>query len=100
MSKEQAEEFVKKTYTDDNFAIEVLKAGDFKPGKAGNAGAGESGMENFVRAGKALGYEFTDAEIEVATKEYLDSLGQWKAIKTFLHFARLNKKARKEMGKR
>lgn len=97
MSKEKAREFVEKTYNDDDFAIKVLKAGDFKPGKAGDAGAGESGMENFVRAGKALGYEFTDAEIDAATQEYLKSLGTWKAMRKFLHFARLNKKARKDM---
>lgn len=95
MTLEKAKEFVEKTYNDDDFAIKVLKAGDFKPGNQGNADAGDSGMGNFVKAGQALGYDFTEEEVETATKEYLDSLGsKWKALKKFMHFARLNKKAR------
>lgn len=97
MSKEKAKEFVEKTYNDDDFAIKVLRAGDFKPGGKGDQDPEDKGMENFVKAGQALGYDFTDAEVEVATKEYFNSIGQWKAIKKFLHFARLNKKARRGM---
>lgn len=96
MSKEKAKEFVEKTYNDDDFAIEVLRAGDFKPGGKDDEDPSGHGMENFVKAGKTLGYNFTDAEIEAAHKEYFESIGSWKALRKFIHFARLNKKARKK----
>lgn len=97
MSEAKAKEFVEKTFNDDEFAIEVLKAGDFKPGGKDDVDTAGRGMENFVKAGKALGYDFTDEEIEKATKEYTEQLGAWKSIRKVMHFARLNKKARKEM---
>lgn len=95
MSKEKAREFVEKTYNDDDFAIKVLRAGDFKPGGKNDVDTEGRGMENYVKAGKALGYDFTDEEIEAAHKDYFESIGSWKALKKFMHFARLNKKARK-----
>lgn len=95
MSKEQAEKFVEKTYNDDEFALQVLRAGDFKPGGKDDEDTAGRGMENFVKAGQALGYDFTDAEIEAATKAYFESLGTWKSLKKFMHFARLNRKVQR-----
>lgn len=97
MSIEIAREFIEKVFSDDEFAIEVLKAGDFKPGGRDDVDTAGRGMENFVKAGKALGYDFTDEEIEKAAKEYTEKLGPWKSIKKVMHFARLNRKARKDM---
>ncbi len=99
MSKEKAKEFIEKAFTDDEFAIKVLQAGDFKPGGGDDKDPADRGMENFVKAGKALDYDFTDEEAEGALKEYMESIGTWKAIRKVMHFARLNKKARKSMGK-
>lgn len=97
MSQAKAKEFIDKTFNDDEFAIEVLKAGDFKPGGRDDVDAAGLAMENFVKAGKKLGYDFTDGEVKKAKDEYFKKIGTWKTIRKVIHFARLNKKARKEM---
>ena len=96
MSIEQAQEFVKKTFTDDDFAIKVLQSADFNPKDKQNKDGKDEGMKKFTEAGKAMDYDFTEAEIEKASKEYMESLGTWKAIKKVMHFAKLNKKAQKQ----
>jgi hypothetical protein len=97
MSQAKAEEFVKKTFTDDEFAIEVIKTGEFKPGGKEDRDPADEGMENFVKAGKALGYDFTDKEAKEAFEGYLKPLGAWGMIKKLAHLGRLNKKVAKQM---
>lgn len=97
MSQEKAKEFIEKTFTDDEFAIEVLKTGEFKAGGKDDKDPADEGMENFVKAGKALGYDFTDKEAKEALEDYLKPLGTWGIIRKMAHLGRLSKKVAKQM---
>lgn len=97
MSQEKAKEFIEKTFTDDEFAIEVIKTGEFKPGGKDDKDAADEGMENFVKAGKALGYVFTDKEAKEAFEGYLKPLGTWEIIRKMAHLSHLNRKVAKQM---
>ena len=97
MSQAKAKEFIEKTFTDDEFAIEVLKTGEFKPGGKDDIDPADEGMENFVKAGKALGYDFTDKEAKEALEGYLKPLGTWGMIRKMTHIGRLSRKVAKQM---
>ena len=92
MSEAKAKEFIEKLYNDDDFVIEVCKNGGLEVNKEKQASK-EGSLENFVIAGKALGYDFTEAEVTAAQKAYFDSLGAWKSLKKFVHFIRIAKKS-------
>lgn len=97
MSMESAKEFVDKFYGDDDFMIEVLKNGDTlaqitSQGKEQNT---DAQSEEFVKAAKDFGYEFSAYEYDEALKAHMEKIGAWNAVKLVFHMGKIAKKIEK-----
>ena len=90
-----AKEFVEKTMTDDAFLKEVCMHGGFDP-KAPD----EEKQKNIVKAGAALGYNFTEEEYGAAFHDYVGEGNPFKLIKVMKRIGKIQKTAANELKKK
>lgn len=94
---DKAKEFVEKLYNDDEFAKEVIIAGELHKKHKGMTEE-ESNMQ-IVNAAKKLGYNITREEYDATSKAYFESLGFKKSIKAAFRLVKLVKAVDKEAKK-
>lgn len=96
MTIENANEFVEKFFTDDDFMLEVLKASGYTAEKLRNETGGIEENAKIVLGANKLGYGITLEEFENATKDYFEKLGGWKALNRLFQIGQAIKKAPKD----
>ncbi|MBR3325611.1 MAG: hypothetical protein IKG14_06195 [Clostridia bacterium] len=93
MAKEQALNFTKKLFEDDEFATIVFKNVNLSNISEKETEANERKM---VEAAEKLGFEFSIEEYKEANKEYLEDLGGWKTFKALFHTIKIASQVEKE----
>ena len=91
MALETANEFVRKTFNDDEFLKEVIRHGGFN-----DKAPDEEKTFLITKAAKELGYDVTEDEYTEASGAYFKELGVFGVIKTLRHVGKVVKKVRKE----
>ena len=98
MSKENAMEFIKKLFYDDEFAAEALKTIDV--GRMLKHGGSTEAIEARqyelqTEMGNNMNYEFTQEEYKAATQDWVKEVGAFESLKKGVHFSGLAKKVKK-----
>lgn len=98
MSKENAMEFIKKLYGDDEFAAEAIKTvGAERLLKHGGSTHEIEARQQEIQTemGNNMGFDFTPEEYKEATKDWVKETGAFEAIKKGIHMSGVAKKVKK-----
>lgn len=98
MSKESALEFIKKLYSDDEFAVEAIKTvGAEKLLQHGGSTSEIEARQQELQTqmGNNMNFDFTKEEYKEATIDWVKEVGSFASIKKGIHMSGLAKKVKR-----